>query len=264
LAILNKTHNDIYIVNFKQFLESSNLDVPDPTELGLTIRASILIVPGPDGKGSYMGELSIDTPDRIGGLTKVTDFYHSIEAAQTALRELLQKRHIVRVTKKLLNSKKTGTINPENESTLVPIEITGLKSIGTHNLKPIIRYGGSWDPEALEKIAGYDPEKQQKEREFFGKLQGAISDFQKTMQSTLKNSRKFGDGPPVSGQWITKQDIELIPDVIKTFGDFKVVVKWNQRPRQIINAQDFHKHYDAITKDSEVKTGDYIKEVWVY
>jgi hypothetical protein len=127
-----------------------------------------------------------------------------------------------------------------------------------------IRDGGSWDPEALEKIAGYDPEKQQKEREFFGKLQGAISDFQKTMQSTLKNSRKFGDGPPISGQWITKQDVELIPDVIKTFGDFKVVVKWNQRPRQIINAKDFHKHYDAITKDSEVKTGDYIKEVWVY
>jgi len=251
-------------MNFRQFLESSNLDIPDPTGLGLTIRAAILIVPGPDGKGSYLGELNINTPDRIGGLTITTDFQHSIEAAQTALREILQKNHTVRVTKRLLNSKKTGTINPEIESTLVPIQITGLKSIGTHNLKPTIRYGGSWDQEALEKIAGYNPEKQEKEREFFGKLQGIVGDFQKEMQSTLKNSRKFGDGPPISGQWITKKDVELIPDIIKTFGDFKVVVKWNQRPRQIINAKDFHKHYDAITKDAEVKTGDYIREVWVH
>lgn len=248
-------------MKFKTFLESKQLNIPDPTDLGLQINAQISIVPGLDGKGAYAGQLHINTPDRIGGLSTFTDFYHSEEAAQTALKELLQKPRTVYVTKRLLNSKKTGQINPQDEPTLVPIQISGLKSTGTHSLTPQLKYGGSWDQNVLKNIKGYNKETHEKHLSQFGQIQNALKDFEKQTKNQIK---KFGDEPPQSGQYISKNDVKLIPDIIQTFGDFKVVVKWNKRPRQIINAMDFYKHYDQITKDAEVKTGDYIREVWVY
>lgn len=251
-------------MNFKQFLtEGSTLDIPDPTGLGLEIKAILKRVPGMDGKGAYSGELQINTPDKVGGLITFTDFYHSVEATQTALRELLQKRHTVSVTKRLLNSKKTGKLDMSDDSTLVPIEIMGLKSTGTHQLEPRLGYGSAWNPEYLKKEPGYDPEKHEKHMGFMRNIQGVVDGFKKEMKDVSRRTRKFGDGPPVSGQFLTKEDIILIPDIIETFGDFKVVLKWARRPRQILNAKDFYKHYDRITKDAEVKTGDYIREVWV-
>lgn len=252
-------------MDFKQWLvESSELEIPDPTGLGLSIKAKLKIVPGLDGKGAYSGELNIHTPDRVGGLTTFTDFYHSAEAAQTALRELLQKPHTVHVTKRLLSSKKTGKMDPNIDAVLVPIEISGLQSIGTHKLEPKLGYGGSWDQDTLKRMPGYDSEKHQKHLDFVSSIQGVVKDFKKQVRKDSKKQRKFGDGPPISGQWITKNDVELIPDMIKTFGDFRIVIKWSMRPRQIIQASDFHKHYETIKKDAEVKTGDYMREVWVY
>jgi hypothetical protein len=246
-------------MKFQKFLESKQLNIPDPTDLGLEIFAQINIVPGPDGTGAYAGQLHINTPDKVGGLSTFTDFYHSEEAAQTALRELLQKPLTVYVTKRLLNSKKTGKINPQDEPTLVPVQISGLRSTGTHSLTPQIKYGGSWDQNALQNIKGYDKDQHEKHTGFLKKLKNVTSDFQKQYEPP----KKFGDGPPTSGQFISKKDVELFPDMIETFGSFKVVLKWSLRPRQIINAIDLYKHYDTITKDAEVKTGDYIREAWI-
>lgn len=240
------------------------LEIPDPLGLGLNITAKIKIVPGKDGQGAYSGHLSISTPDRVGGLTTFTDFYHSLEAAQTALRELLQKPHTVNVTRRLIRNKigEKPTNEPEEEL-LVPVEIKGLRSVGTHRLEPVLGYGGSWDQDALRRMPGYDPKEHEKHSSFFQGLQSVVGKFKKQTREESKKTKKFGDGPPLSGQWITKADVELIPDIISTFGDFKVVVKWSIRPRQIINASDFHKHYETIKKDAEVKTGDYMREVWV-
>lgn len=266
MGVVPRNPTDIRI---KQQLHSESvglkvLEIPDPLGLGLIITAKIKIVPGRDGQGAYSGHLTISPPDHVGGLTTFTDFYHSLEAAQTALRELLQKPHKFNVTRRLIRRKigEPPTNEPEEEI-LMPVEIKGLRSVGTHRLEPSLGYGGSWDQDAIKRMPGYDSNKHEKHLAFIRGLQSVVDEFKKQTREESKKTKKFGDGPPLSGQWITKADVALIPDMIATFGDFKVVVKWSMRPRQIINASDFHKHYETIKKDAEVKTGDYMREVWV-
>lgn len=248
---------------FKKFLIESKkrkyLEIPDPTNLGLKIIAKILIVPGKDGKGAYKGDLDINTPNNVGGAILSTKLQHSLEAAQTALKELLKGPIEISVTKNLLD-KNVG----KNDYTMKKVEIPGLRYIGTHYLEPVLTYGSGWDEEALKRRPEYDPQKHAKRLGLTQQLTGIIGDFKKEQQQAAKERRKFGDGPPEYSQFLNSDSIHMIPDMVKTFGDFELVIKWDQKPRQIIWASDFYKNYDKIVKNSEVISGDYIREVWVH
>jgi len=252
-------------MQFRKWLnENSEITFADPTGQGLTITASIDLVPGETGKGQYVGFLSITPKSRIGGVGVHTKFQHSFEAAQTALRELLQ-----------------NTGNPWLRK--YGLDRHGLPAWQVHKItKPKLVYTG-WgknsglsakgyagnEPEEegdeiLKKMPGYDPEEHKRAIDFANKIYGTVKQVKDDWdREQLLNPKQFGEQRPERGEYLTKDDIALIPDVIEKYGDFDVVIKWAKRERQRTKASDLYKHYDKITADAEVKTGDYIREIWV-
>jgi hypothetical protein len=244
-------------MNFRDWIitEAKKLEIKDPTGLGMSIVAKIHIVPGPTGKGAYSPSIEFFNRLKYGGAIYHTGFEHSLEAAQTALRKRLQQPFAISVPKELME--KGGGYE------MVKIEVPGLSAVGTHKLEPVMTYGGSWDSEAMKRWPEYDPERHEKSERKAGELEGVMRQFQKEMSAEMKRTPKFGDGPPKFGQWLSKDDVALIPDMIETFGDFWLIIKWAKRDRQAIKASDLHKNYDRIFADAEVKTGDYAREIFV-
>jgi hypothetical protein len=247
-------------MDFKTFVESW-LHLDDPTGYGLELKARIERIPGKDGKGAYTGTLHINTPMRTGGGVFHTRSQPSIEATQTDLRNLLQRPKEAWIPKSMVDkSKKWGT---QIGNELVKIEVGGLPAAQVPSLEPVLIYGGNWNINALQKQQGYSREKHVKDQEWMDKFMGVMDEFKRDMSKEAKTKKKFGDGPPEFSQWITSDDIKILPDMIKTFGDFWLVIKWAQRARQVIRASDLAKHYDRIFKDAEVKTNDYAREIFV-
>lgn len=239
-------------MDFKTFVESW-LRLDDPTGYGLEIKTRLERIPGKYGKGAYVGTLHIGTPMRTGGAVYHTRSQHSVEAAQTDLRKLLQRPKEAWIPKSM--------VTPGGSNELVKIEVGGLPAAKVQTLEPVLIYGGNWDINALQTQQGYSRAKHVKDQEWTDKFMGVMDKFQREVSKETK--KKFGDGPPGFGQWLTSDDIKIIPDMISTFGDFWLVIKWAQRPKQTIRASDLAKHHDRIFKDAEVKTGDYAREIFV-
>lgn len=241
--------------NNLQHDEHGYLTLDDPTRLGLIIKLRLEILPGASKKGVYMGQLCFGTPYRVGGLCTHSSQEPTEDSARMAIKEMLKKRHKVYVPSKMV--RKDGNMQ------LVPIDVNGLSTNIVHYLKPVIFYTGEWAPGYLEKQSGYDPIKHKKDVDSFDKFMGDISKIKKQMADEVDKSRKFGDGPPQQGQHITEKDVKILPDMINTFGDFDVIIVWGMRPRHTIKASDLFKHYNKIIVDAEIKTGDYIRNIYV-
>lgn len=86
-------------MNFRDWIitEAKKLTFDDPTGLGMEITATIDRVPGPEGKGAYIGTIHFNNSLRYGGAVYHTEFAHSLEAAQTILRKRLQQPFSIRV-----------------------------------------------------------------------------------------------------------------------------------------------------------------------
>lgn len=205
-------------------------------------KAGIEIVPGPDGQGAYIAVIS-NTEFSFGENGELIrhkrygqnngPFRKSQEQAEQDLKQMLENG--------------------------------GLPSIGVSKLSPKLGYGGSWSEGALEKQPGYDPETNILNKYEINKIGKMLSETQKQIQTNDMGLKKplFGESKPEFGQWITEEDVELIPELIKKYGDFDIILKWDRRDRQRIKASDYYKHHQEIVADAEVKTGDSLREVYV-
>lgn len=248
---------------FEYKINNNELFIDDPTNLGLQIVAKLSIVPGKDGQGAYIGVLDINTPDMIGSCKIHTDFFNTEEEARQALKKEIQKPRTIQVSRSVKFKNKAKKIFLRDRYSEVPLFIQGMSPSGIHLLEAGLVYTGSWDQFALQRMRGYDREKHALIRHGNKKLsQNLAAAWQHAVDETSRIP-KFGDGPPVPGQWIAKKEVPMIPGIVDIFGPFKVVLKWAMKPRQVISAMDFYRNYDRITKGAEVRSGDYLREVWV-
>lgn len=197
---------------------------------GNKISAEIALVPGEKGTGSYIASIDTTTPTRIGGSSNHGEFTQSFEQAQADLKRMLER---------------------EGYSGLHASRVT----------KPTLRYGGSWATGVLEKQPGYEPAKKKELNDLLSSLQKAGDSIAKEMADS-RRPEPFGNGPPEYGQSVRDSDISKIPKLVKDYGDFHLVLKWNKAPREIIKASDFARHYEKIVEGRE-SGGDRLREVFV-
>jgi GNAT superfamily N-acetyltransferase len=112
----------------------------------------------------------------------------------------------------------------------------------------------------LKIIDTETPEKQA----MLDKLEDVIVAFQQEMEKPENQPKQFGMGPPDYSQWISGEDVKYgrLQKTIENYGDFFIVIKWAQSPRDVMKASDFLKHYEHIIAGKEAK-GDYAREVFI-